>query len=132
MAESERGDLTSVKDGSDADFDIVCTPCWEDSIREEAVKYCPECQEYLCKTCTRHHGRQKITRSHKLLDRNAAKQASAVSMTTKCHYHPDRDIEMYCGTHDMVCCLKCIATEHRLYEPHHEKSKIVHLRPAWI
>ncbi|XP_053376130.1 uncharacterized protein LOC123534284 [Mercenaria mercenaria] len=113
MAESERGDLTSVKDGSDADFDIVCTPCGEDNIREEAVKYCPECQEYLCITCTRHHGRQKITRSHKLLDRNAAKQASVVSMTTKCHYHPDRDIEMYCGTHDMVYCTKCIATEHR-------------------
>ncbi|XP_060590893.1 uncharacterized protein LOC132745901 [Ruditapes philippinarum] len=34
-------------------------------------------------------------------------------MVTKCRYHPDRDIEMYCGEHDMVYCTKCIATNHR-------------------
>ncbi|XP_053376034.1 transcription intermediary factor 1-beta-like [Mercenaria mercenaria] len=110
---AEGGDVTSVKDGSDADFDIVCTPCGEGNIREEAVKYCPDCQEYLCATCTIHHGRLKATRSHNVLDRNAAKQASVIAVTTKCRYHPDRDIEMYCAGHDMIYCLKCIATDHR-------------------
>ncbi|XP_045165599.2 uncharacterized protein LOC123529352 [Mercenaria mercenaria] len=98
----------SIKDGSDADSDIACTPCGEANIREEAVKYCLDCQQYMCTTCSTYHGRQKATRFHKLLDRDTAKPVSA-----KCLYHPNRDIEMYCGTHDMVYCSKCIATKHR-------------------
>ncbi|XP_060561282.1 uncharacterized protein LOC132721052 [Ruditapes philippinarum] len=95
------------------DIDIVCTPCFEGNIREQAVKYCPECQEFLCTGCTRHHGRQRMSRSHKLVDKNEVKQGSRVIVTAKCLYHPDRDIEMYCEEHDMVYCLKCIATYHR-------------------
>ncbi|XP_060556106.1 tripartite motif-containing protein 42-like [Ruditapes philippinarum] len=95
------------------DIDIVCTPCFEGDIREQAVKYCPECLEFLCTGCTQHHGRLRISRSHKLVDKNEAKQKSHVTVTAKCLYHPDRDIEMYCKEHDMVYCLKCIATDHR-------------------
>ncbi|XP_060584159.1 uncharacterized protein LOC132740298 [Ruditapes philippinarum] len=95
------------------EIDIVCTPCFEDDIREQAVKYCPECLEFLCTGCTRHHGRQRISRSHKLVDKNEAKQGSHVIVKAKCLYHLDREIEMYCEEHDMVYCLKCIATDHR-------------------
>ncbi|XP_060561285.1 uncharacterized protein LOC132721053 [Ruditapes philippinarum] len=95
------------------DIDIVCTPCFEDDIREQAVKYCPECQEFLCTGCTRHHGRQRMSRSHKLVDKNEAKQGPHFAVQAKCLYHPDREIEMYCEEHDMVYCLKCIATHHR-------------------
>ena len=110
---AEGGGLPSLRDGSDADFDIVCTPCGEDNRREEAVKYCPECQEYLCTTCTSHHARSKALRSHKLQDSNTAMTGSQVAMTTKCQYHPHLVIDMFCETHDMVYCSKCIATEHR-------------------
>ncbi|XP_053375841.1 uncharacterized protein LOC128547354 [Mercenaria mercenaria] len=104
---------TSIKNGSDADFEYTCTQCDEYHIREEAVKYCPECEEYLCTKCTNQHGRRKAFISHKLIDTDATKQGNMVSIATKCRYHPNRDIEMYCGTHDMVYCLKCIAKEHR-------------------
>ncbi|XP_053390423.1 uncharacterized protein LOC123533635 [Mercenaria mercenaria] len=114
MAEG-RG-FTSVRDGSDADFEIVCAPCGEDNIREEAVKFCVECNQYLCTACARYHRRIAALKSHKLLDTDDAKIASVSAIVTKCRYHPDRDIEMYCGTHDMVYCLKCIATEHRACE----------------
>ncbi|XP_060592489.1 uncharacterized protein LOC132747176 isoform X2 [Ruditapes philippinarum] len=100
-------------DGRSTLTDIVCTPCFEDDIREQAVKYCSECEEFLCTGCTRHHGRQRISRSHQLVDKNEAKQGSHVTVTAKCLYHLDRDIEMYCEEHDMVYCLKCIATDHR-------------------
>ncbi|XP_053392064.1 E3 ubiquitin-protein ligase TRIM71-like [Mercenaria mercenaria] len=109
---AEGGDLPSLKDGSDADFELICTPCSEDNERIEAIKYCQECQEYLCAMCTKHHGRLKATRAHILLDKDNAKQSSFVAKT-KCRYHPDRDIEMYCEAHDMVYCTMCIATEHR-------------------
>ena len=96
------------------DADIVCTPCSEDNIQEQAIKYCPECQEFLCAGCTRHHARQRITRSHKLVDKDEAKDPPHVAMTTaKCLFHPDREIEMYCREHDMVYCLKCVVTGHK-------------------
>ncbi|XP_060566908.1 uncharacterized protein LOC132725737 [Ruditapes philippinarum] len=110
---AEGGDLTSKKDGSDADFKYTCTPCGDDDIREEAVKFCPVCDEYLCTSCTRQHGRRKALRSHTLQDCDASTKGSTVTMVNKCRYHPDRDIEMYCGEHDMVYCTKCIATNHR-------------------
>ncbi|XP_053375719.1 uncharacterized protein LOC128547339 [Mercenaria mercenaria] len=104
---------TSIRDGSDADFDYTCTPCGEEHIREEAVKYCPECEEYLCAKCTNQHGRRKATLSHKLQDKDVTKRVSMITITTKCRYHPNRDLEMYCETHDMVYCTMCIAKEHR-------------------
>ncbi|XP_053378474.1 uncharacterized protein LOC123534503 [Mercenaria mercenaria] len=73
-------------------------------------------QNVTSTTCTRYHRRIAASKSHKLLDTDDAKTASVSSMVTKCRYHPDRDIEMYCGTHDMVYCTKCIATEHRTCE----------------
>ncbi|XP_060558805.1 uncharacterized protein LOC132719078 [Ruditapes philippinarum] len=112
---AEGGGTQLMKDGSDADLDLTCTPCGEDNIREEAIKYCPECQEYLCINCTQHHGRLKATKGHVVVDMNAAKQCLVVAKA-KCHYHPDRDIKMYCKTHDMVYCVMCIDTEHGLCE----------------
>jgi hypothetical protein len=110
---AEGGYLTSIKDGSDADFEYTCTPCGDDDIRVGAVKFCPVCDEYLCISCTRQHGRRKALRSHTLQDCDASTKGSTVTMVNKCRYHPDRDIEMYCGEHDMVYCTKCIATNHR-------------------
>ncbi|XP_053390425.1 E3 ubiquitin-protein ligase TRIM33-like, partial [Mercenaria mercenaria] len=109
---AEGGVFTSIRDGSDADFEIVCAPCGEDNIREEAVKFCVECNQYLCTACARYHRRIAALKSHKLLDTDDVKNTAVAAIVTKCRYHPDRDIEMYCGTHDMVYCLKCIATEH--------------------
>lgn len=99
--------------GSDAFIEFSCTPCGEDNITQEANKYCPECEEYLCQSCTRHHGRQKATRLHQLLDKDEAGESRHISSTVKCRYHPDRDIEAYCETHDMVYCLKCVTFDHR-------------------
>ncbi|XP_060594254.1 uncharacterized protein LOC132748662 [Ruditapes philippinarum] len=109
---ADGSNFQSLKDGSDADFEFTFTPCSKDNIREEADKYCPECHEYLCKTCTRYHSRLKASQQHKLLDKSDAKQGVVVSRI-KCLFHQDREIEMYCLSHDMVYCLLCIATEHR-------------------
>ncbi|XP_053392531.1 uncharacterized protein LOC123563860 [Mercenaria mercenaria] len=113
---AEGGDQLSIQDGSDAYIAFTCTPCSEEGTSEEAFKYCPECDEYLCTTCTKYHRKMKTTRDHKLVDREEGKDKSKVTTVTtkiKCRQHPDREIEMYCGAHDMVYCLMCIATEHR-------------------
>ncbi|XP_045175752.2 uncharacterized protein LOC123536545 [Mercenaria mercenaria] len=58
----------------------------------------------------------KATRGHILIGARRAKQNPVAASTTveeKCWYHPDRNIEMFCRTHNMVYCTRCIATEHR-------------------
>jgi hypothetical protein len=109
---AERSSLPSYTDGSDACAENCCTPCGEDNIKEEAVNYCPKCDEYLCTRCTSEHARRNTTKSHKLIEVKDGKHSLSV-VKTKCLNHPDRDIEMYCGTHDMVYCTMCIATDHR-------------------
>ncbi|XP_060571863.1 uncharacterized protein LOC132730034 [Ruditapes philippinarum] len=111
---AEASSFPSFTDGSDACAENCCTPCGEDNINEEAVKYCPECDEYLCTRCTRQHTRRNATKTHKLVDKKDAKRSIAV--VAKCPHHPERDIEMFCRTHDMVYCTMCIATDHRACE----------------
>ena len=99
------GKFTSINSAENSEY--TCLPCGEDGIRDQAIKYCPVCQEHLCTKCTRHHGR------HELLDSDACTKAPIKSGVTKCNHHQDFDIEMYCEEHDMVYCRECIATEHR-------------------
>ncbi|XP_060599641.1 uncharacterized protein LOC132753214 [Ruditapes philippinarum] len=112
---AEGSTFPSFTDGSDACAENCCTPCGEDNVNEEAVKYCPECDEYLCTRCTSQHTWRNATKSHKLVDKKDAKH-SLSGVKTKCLYHLDRDIEMFCRTHDMVYCTMCIATDHRACE----------------
>ncbi|XP_045194675.2 tripartite motif-containing protein 45-like [Mercenaria mercenaria] len=117
---AECADLSrSIQGGSDADFEIFCTPCSDDGRKTEGSKYCPQCKEYLCTTCTRCHTRFAATRDHQLTD-SVKHNSSGVRNRTKgipnasCSLHPDREIEMFCGSHDMVYCALCIAKDHRL------------------
>ncbi|XP_053399996.1 E3 ubiquitin-protein ligase TRIM33-like [Mercenaria mercenaria] len=115
---AEGRNQTSIQDGSDADIAFACTPCSADGTREEAIKYCSECDEYLCTTCTKYHHKMKASRDHKLVDTEEGRQELLDVKTTakiKCRQPQDRDIEMFCGTHDMVYCLMCIATDHRSF-----------------
>ncbi|XP_045193774.2 uncharacterized protein LOC123549616 [Mercenaria mercenaria] len=118
MAE-EGGCNVSVR-GSDAEFEYACTPCTEDGSNQEAVKYCPECKEYLCAACTKYHKKFSATKKHNLLEKDLQKHehtfetsVGVVKKRDKCAAHAERDIEMYCGSHDMVYCTLCIAKDHR-------------------
>jgi hypothetical protein len=117
MAEGEHG--ISVR-GSDADFEYSCTPCADDGNDEQALKYCPECKEYLCAACIKCHLKFSATKKHILYDNeyqhceeDSVDNTSDEDQMFKCLYHPDRDIEMYCFDHEMVYCLLCVAKDHR-------------------
>ncbi|XP_053401131.1 uncharacterized protein LOC123549614 [Mercenaria mercenaria] len=106
--------------GSDAEFEYTCTPCTEDGSNQEAVKYCPECKEFLCAACTKCHKKFSATKKHILLEKDFQKHKHTVETSVgvvkkreKCAAHVERDIEMYCGSHDMVYCALCIAKDHR-------------------
>ncbi|XP_053392218.1 uncharacterized protein LOC128554908 [Mercenaria mercenaria] len=106
--------------GSDAEFEYACTPCAEDGSNQEAVKYCPECKEYLCTACTKYHKKFSATKKHNLLEKDFQQHEhsfgtseGAVKKRDKCATHAERDVEMYCRSHDMVYCALCIANDHR-------------------
>ncbi|XP_060551263.1 uncharacterized protein LOC132712843 [Ruditapes philippinarum] len=103
--------------GSDA---YLCTPCADEGNDAKALKYCPDCKEYLCAACIKYHLKFSATRKHTLHDnefqrteRDSIDTTSDEDQMFKCIYHLDRDIEMYCGDHDMVYCSPCIAKNHR-------------------
>ncbi|XP_053392219.1 E3 ubiquitin-protein ligase Midline-1-like [Mercenaria mercenaria] len=106
--------------GSDAEFEYTCTPCAEDGSNQEALIYCPECKEYLCAACTKYHQKVSATKKHTLLEKDFQQHEhsfdtseGAVKKRDKCATHAERDIEMYCRSHDMVYCALCIAKDHR-------------------
>lgn len=100
--------------GSDTDNEVVCTPCEEDSKCQRAVHYCPTCDQYLCAMCS-YHTRFQATKGHSVSKVPSVGQHVTKNVMTvpKCPIHPDRNIEMYCGQHNMVYCALCIATDHR-------------------
>ena len=117
---AEGGEFSISVRGSDACFEYACTPCADEGDNQEAQKYCLECKEYLCATCVKHHQKFSATKKHTLQDKDVKSSntdsqstATADDQMFKCLSHPDRDIEMFCGTHEMVYCSLCIAKDHR-------------------
>jgi hypothetical protein len=117
---AEGGENSNSVRGSGVDFEYMCTPCGDEGNSEKAMKYCPECKEYLCAACIKCHGKVSATKKHMLLDNeyqhcegDSAVNTSDEEHVFKCVYHPDRDIGMYCFDHAMVYCLLRIAKDHR-------------------
>ncbi|XP_060551270.1 uncharacterized protein LOC132712850 [Ruditapes philippinarum] len=117
---AERGKYNNSVRGSDADVEYSCTPCADEGNDEKALKYCPECKEYLCAACMKYHLKFSATKKNTLQDnefqrseRDSIDTTSNEDKMFKCLHHPDRNIEMYCGDHDMIYCSLCVAKNHR-------------------
>ena len=50
---------STLKGGSDYVYDYCCGSCEGTGLQKEAVGYCSDCREYLCKHCFDHH--RKVT-----------------------------------------------------------------------
>ncbi|KAL4224250.1 hypothetical protein ACF0H5_017704 [Mactra antiquata] len=104
---------------SEETFDYICTPCAEDNLIKEALKYCVECQQYCCKDCLTSHRRISSLKGHTFLDNSSVKTQgqprSLPSIPTKqCSKHLGMIMYMYCENHDVVCCYVCAAEDHNL------------------
>ncbi|XP_045183806.2 uncharacterized protein LOC123542172 [Mercenaria mercenaria] len=103
---------------SDEIFDFTCSPCAEQNKNREAVRYCVECQDYYCQSCTDMHKMFPAMRGHKLLNKadfnSSSHQPSLPPVPTeRCNNHKTKLIDMYCRDHDEVCCTSCVAENHR-------------------
>ncbi|KAL4218837.1 hypothetical protein ACF0H5_021425 [Mactra antiquata] len=115
MATSERTQLNM----SEETFDYICTGCDKKNKTLKAVKYCVECKEYFCVSCTDMHNNFSYLMSHSLLDVEQAKQSgnqaesSPEFPTERCCIHKGKVLDMYCAIHNDVGCYVCMAKNHK-------------------
>ncbi|XP_053396122.1 uncharacterized protein LOC128556152 [Mercenaria mercenaria] len=117
---------------SDELIDYVCSPCTKKNKTSEAVKYCVECQEYLCTSCVENHNSFSALSGHSLLGRSqlgtsvgtGARNLPSVP-TDRCKVHATKLVEMYCANHDTVGCSVCFNISHK-------KCDDIHYIPEYV
>ncbi|CAC5399101.1 unnamed protein product [Mytilus coruscus] len=95
----------------------VCAVCEGQSITQEAVKWCPDCDEAYCSNCLKHHAIAKATREHLVIAIEHYRELPPFifEMTMECGLHRAR-YQLYCTKHECPCCIKCIDSEHKKCE----------------
>ncbi|XP_063406180.1 uncharacterized protein LOC134690136 [Mytilus trossulus] len=93
-----------------SDKPVPCGPCQEGMVNTKADIWCNNCDEGLCSTCSSHHKQSRGTRNHKTIDIKSYKP-SIPAIQTECDKH-GQQLNLYCPSHLMPCCDKCISTSH--------------------
>lgn len=83
-----------------------------------ASHWCRDCAEPLCESCLKYHRLMKISRRHKIDEMDSVKRypKRMLSAPQPCPDHVGKDIELFCADHNTLCCVMCVATEHRRCE----------------
>lgn len=95
-----------------------CDPCSVGDETSAASHWCEDCSEFLCKNCFTSHKRMKLTSRHKVFRADQVKQTTTkgVEVPEPCKVHKDRNLEVYCLKHKKMCCVLCLAENHRKCE----------------
>ncbi|XP_060596101.1 uncharacterized protein LOC132750176 [Ruditapes philippinarum] len=133
------GRLTHSKiNASDEVIDYACSPCTKRNKTNEAVRFCVECQEFLCPLCVDNHNSFSVLTGHTLLDKSqfgslggsAAPNAPALP-TERCKVHLTKLVDMYCANHDAVGCSICLNINHRsCQDVHYVPTYVQGLKPS--
>ena len=100
-------------DSDDHNTGIQCDPCLCDGRSVTAEWYCTECSEFMCDNCARVHRNSRISRNHKLLDRDAMPKKKLTTVQEKfCAKHSGEMTKYFCGKHGQLCCSVCVTLGH--------------------
>ena len=89
-----------------------CTFCDPSPIK--AMGWCPECNDFLCSDCLRHHKSSKISKNHSTMSLEDYKELPTVVQAMKHHCEDhDEPHNMYCPVHNRPCCIRCALTAHK-------------------
>ena len=91
-----------------------CNICDHDNESKLVATWCPECEDFLCTDCNRHHARSSSTKQHIVISMENYQKlpSSIVSIKNRCNKHGNK-YELYCSIHDVPCCAMCIRDDHR-------------------
>ena len=91
-----------------------CNICDDDNEFKLAATWCPECEDFLCTDCNRHHSRSSATKLHIVISmENYQKLPSYIlSIKNRCTKHGNT-YEFYCSIHGYPCCVMCTRDDHR-------------------
>jgi len=91
-----------------------CDLCAEGDENIPAETYCPVCDEYLCTPCATTHQRSRLTRNHKLVDKESMPRKRLEKdqeyVSEYCKDHPRELVKYYCPIHGDLLCGDCIVT----------------------
>jgi len=90
-----------------------CAGCLRHNEENEAVAWCSNCSECVCKPCGRVHARFAIP--HKVVPTKEAKKLSpsVLQLSTICAIHSNQKIILFCNQHDQILSASCIAELHQ-------------------
>ncbi|XP_072029585.1 E3 ubiquitin-protein ligase TRIM56-like [Amphiura filiformis] len=105
------------------EFPIHCSCCDEGS---EAVAFCQDCSQFICKDCKNAHDRFTTTKDHTvslLQDLKDGKVKTKVGRRIQeCVHHPDEKIAFYCVTCEELICQRCTVVQHP--SPEHKHAEL--------
>ena len=92
--------------------------CEEGGDPTVASHWCRDCAEPLCDNCLKYHRLMKISRRHKIEEMEILRRhpKRILGVPQPCPDHVGKDIELFCADHNTLCCVMCVATEHRRCE----------------
>lgn len=88
----------------------LCNICEGRNKTNTAIKWCPECDEKLCKDCYGNHTVSKLSRNHRVIDIDHFRKLpkSVLAVKNICDKH-DMKFTHFCRLHDTICCPMCIS-----------------------
>jgi hypothetical protein len=90
----------------------LCSFCDPSPIK--AMGWCPECDDFLCSDCLRHHKSSKTSKHHSTMSLEDYKELPTVVQAMKHHCEDhDEPHHMYCPVHNRPCCIRCVLTAHK-------------------
>lgn len=93
----------------------LCDPCERTSKSSFAVKYCRDCEDFICSECAVDHSKFEAFVSHHVVDANVTDDQSFV-VSKECPTHEGMTLDCFCSVHDSIYCKSCIASMHRACE----------------
>ena len=90
---------------------------------KKAVKYCPNCNKYLCEICVASH--KKCDRKNELLPEDKEMNLKTKGICTESN-HPNK-LNYYCITHNNLCCAACLCKIKEKGDGQHTECNVCHI-----
>ncbi|XP_063420920.1 uncharacterized protein LOC134706142 [Mytilus trossulus] len=94
-----------------------CTGCQRGEEDVNAVAWCSDCSELVCKVVAR--VLERMSHPHKVIPMKEIQQLSSslLNLSKNCENHPEEKNVLYCCQHDKVICDSCVTVSHQNCKP---------------